>query len=496
MSKSPASRAWSWRHAVTKSDLPPTTRHVLLTLSVFMDETGRGCYPSIDDLVAASGLSKRAVLTHLEKACAAGWVTRRQHGYRGQKWRRLEYEAGWPERDVDLPQDVDGEDREQPQEGGERAASPSKTKAVQHVPEGGERRAPKLVNDVHQDRDQSNHHSKTSPDSREGARAQGQKPEPTSKPRINLKPIVDGDVEETLAALVRIWPPGAVGNMGKARGLLADMTPDQRKREIAAAPRYLRALKDEKRRYVPAIETYLANGDSERFPEPKGGTAEEPQIELKPYVAELWAMLWRGVADGKPDAVAYGLDRIGKGLTTLVRAVPPADEVKALVPIRIGSPEHEAWQTWCQRMGFRMPRPDHVPVVYVPSKEPPVLNMRWKGYHLAAHFDCQYRDAAWWWRVYVENAPIADLIADRSVGNCRITMGPIPLREEIAAMVRIDVEDETWPAWELWFARKRVRLLPLGGYIYAPARHPNEAFPPVRDAVPDWETLEAMGETR
>lgn len=106
------SRSWSWRHAIIKSALPATTRHVLLTVSCFMNETGDGCYPTQKQLAEATGLSERAVRAQLEIAEEAGWIKRSEHGFKGQRWRNHEYQAAWPE-----TQDVD--------EGEERGAGPS-----------------------------------------------------------------------------------------------------------------------------------------------------------------------------------------------------------------------------------------------------------------------------------------------------------------------------------------------------------------------------------
>lgn len=95
------SRSWSWRHAVLKSGLPATTRHVLLTISCFMNDVGGGCYPTQEQLAEASGLSDRAVRAHIDAAVKAGWLSRKEHGFRGQKWRNHEYEASWPTQDVE-----------------------------------------------------------------------------------------------------------------------------------------------------------------------------------------------------------------------------------------------------------------------------------------------------------------------------------------------------------------------------------------------------------
>jgi hypothetical protein len=93
-----STRAWTWRHAIIRSDLPATTRHVLLTISCFMNEMGEGCYPTQQRLAEATGLTERAIRTHLEIAEEKGWIRRQQHGFRGQRWRNHTYSAAWPER--------------------------------------------------------------------------------------------------------------------------------------------------------------------------------------------------------------------------------------------------------------------------------------------------------------------------------------------------------------------------------------------------------------
>lgn len=343
---------------------------------------------------------------------------------------------------------------------------------------------------------------------REGARAQGQK----QALNLNLKPIMDGKPEEALAAIERHWPPGAVGNRAKALGLLADMTPEQRKREVDAAPRYLRALKDEKRKYVPAIETYLANGDSERFPEPRGSTAAEPEIELKPYVAELWAMLWRAVKASKPEAVAYALSRMDKGLTTVQRAVPPADEVSALVAVKIGSPEHEAWSVWCQRMGIRLPAPSMLPVVFVPSPAPDQVKMvGYRPYQLLRPQRLEYRSKIWWWRLHqriADGKPLVTYVGKqrvdpveevrRKVGTDEVHFGPWPADSDLVGMVHISTLTDEFEQWNTYFALLGSSLdLWPDNHIWAPGHHPPAVYTPAStDPVPDYDALEAMGEMR
>lgn len=140
-------RAWTWRHAIIKSGLPPTTRHVLLTISCFMNEMGDGCYPTQKQLADATGLSERAVRQHLDVAEKAGWIKRQEHGFRGQKWRNHEYQACWPE-----PQDV--EKGAAPDAGpSEKGEEPLAGKVRNDVPEGA---APdSAYQSIHQSNNQS-----------------------------------------------------------------------------------------------------------------------------------------------------------------------------------------------------------------------------------------------------------------------------------------------------------------------------------------------------
>lgn len=89
-------RLWSWQHAIVQSDLPPTTRHVLLTLAVHMNAMGESCYPSTATQARETGLSERTVVSHLDAAVRAGWLVRDRHGFGGRKWARNEYRAAWP----------------------------------------------------------------------------------------------------------------------------------------------------------------------------------------------------------------------------------------------------------------------------------------------------------------------------------------------------------------------------------------------------------------
>ena len=89
-------KVWSWRDAVTQADLEPNTKYILLVLSLYMDERGGSCYPTIDTLVKDSSLARGTVIKHLNLAEEAGFILRRRHGFKGQEWANNEYAAAYP----------------------------------------------------------------------------------------------------------------------------------------------------------------------------------------------------------------------------------------------------------------------------------------------------------------------------------------------------------------------------------------------------------------
>ncbi|TIV00209.1 MAG: helix-turn-helix domain-containing protein [Mesorhizobium sp.] len=161
-----ASIAWSWRHAFALSDLPATTKAVLHTVGMFMNEVGESCYPSVADLCRYSGLDKKTVLKHLAVASEAGWLAISQHGFRGQKWKRNQYAPRWPERDLISPCPPDDGEK-----GGVATPPPSSVdKAVESAPEGGGIGGSKVVEHVHQDKTSPENTPNTSPVERERER--------------------------------------------------------------------------------------------------------------------------------------------------------------------------------------------------------------------------------------------------------------------------------------------------------------------------------------
>jgi hypothetical protein len=88
------SKLFTWRDALISEYGPgPTTRHVLLTLSLHMDKDGGSCFPSTKKTARETGLSERTVCTHLEIAKAQGWIEKNGRVYTGRNWKRHFYQA-------------------------------------------------------------------------------------------------------------------------------------------------------------------------------------------------------------------------------------------------------------------------------------------------------------------------------------------------------------------------------------------------------------------
>lgn len=129
-------RTWSWQQAVQESGLPPTTRFVLLNLSVYMNNKGGNCYPTTAQQATDTGLSERAVCTHLKLAEEAGFIIKKVHGFKGKQWKNHEY----------IP--VHPEDIEPLNQGTEPRSVPSETEALNVTTEGTEPDDIKALNDV------------------------------------------------------------------------------------------------------------------------------------------------------------------------------------------------------------------------------------------------------------------------------------------------------------------------------------------------------------
>jgi DNA-binding MarR family transcriptional regulator len=71
---------FTWRTAITESDLRPTSRHVALTLSLYMGEKGDHAWPAVTTLAEDTGLDRRTVQRALRELQDSGWLAVRIGG--------------------------------------------------------------------------------------------------------------------------------------------------------------------------------------------------------------------------------------------------------------------------------------------------------------------------------------------------------------------------------------------------------------------------------
>lgn len=250
------SRAWSWRHAIGKSKLPPTTRLVLHTLGLKMDATGGSCYPSVAELVELTGLDKKTVLKHLELAAEKGWIEVSQHGFRGQKWKRNEYVARWPGRDLKgtAAGSDDGE------RGGVAPPPSDDEEVVELTPEGGGIDGQKVVEPRHQDKNIPENIPENIPlGERASAKSQVLKDDYADEREVReAGKKKQQALERRFWELIRDWPD--IKGMPRQNWLAAwlALTDDERDRAERRRDVWLQTLKRQGRTktYVPG--TYLS----------------------------------------------------------------------------------------------------------------------------------------------------------------------------------------------------------------------------------------------
>ncbi|PZR66970.1 MAG: helix-turn-helix domain-containing protein, partial [Stutzerimonas stutzeri] len=251
--KPATSRVWRWRHAVASSDLPPTTRHVLATLGNKMDRDGGSCFPTIADLCVLTGLTQKTVRTHLKIASDRGWLVVRSGLFSGQKWRRNDYRARWPD-PVAAGADA-GEKRPDAEAAND---GPDEQEVCNMTPKREGIDAPKVGEPLPQD----NNSPRISPDSA-GARA-------------------DGEKRRRLEASFLRWLPGWPGydsySPHKARREWFGLTDEQRAACIAGTPGWLQWTKGKPRVRSPA--EYLRIRAWEKVPVSNRVHA--------PYCGKLW----------------------------------------------------------------------------------------------------------------------------------------------------------------------------------------------------------------
>lgn len=136
---------FKWRNAIASKHGPkPTVRHILLTLSIHMNNSGESAFPSTRTMAIETGLSHRSIITNLEIARAEGWIIKTSRGLKGRNWKRNEYKAVIPDKVVKEMHHLKGGERVSPQtaQGGEPNA-----RGGEPLSEGGERAVSESLSD-------------------------------------------------------------------------------------------------------------------------------------------------------------------------------------------------------------------------------------------------------------------------------------------------------------------------------------------------------------
>lgn len=136
----------SWRRAITQSDLPSTTRHILLNLSLYMNDMGESAFPSVETQAADTALSHVCVIKHLKIARERGWLQSELVGYGDQRWARRSYLACIPNDFEPVPRVKKAQKAVNQVKGleGKKVVN-----EVKDLPEGGKPEYEKVVNEVY-----------------------------------------------------------------------------------------------------------------------------------------------------------------------------------------------------------------------------------------------------------------------------------------------------------------------------------------------------------
>ncbi len=300
----PESRCWSWRQAITQSGLPPTTRHVLHAISFHMNEHGEGCYPSEQTLAKETGYSRETVNRHISKARSAGWIEVRQFGFRGQKWRRNEYVARWPERDL-LSTVIEPE-------GSDGGSQPCSEKVVIESQEGCDPPSHKVVIEDHTNPPRNP--PINPPSEREGAR-EDEEEGTLKRSRDQSRRLFRRGLEAY---------PEKSGSASEAEREWFLLTDEQQDQAIGRMTEQLAVWKSGGRSYLPAFSTYLRK----RFWE---GLPAKPLPRERTHVgAAAYGKLW-------------GARRFSRLLHPPTEKLPkPPDFIR--LKIEGGGPDGEKWK--------------------------------------------------------------------------------------------------------------------------------------------------------
>lgn len=142
---------FTWRSAFQSPGGPesPVTRHVLLSISLYMSEKGEGAFPSMEKLSEDTGLNLRTIKKHVPLAEELGWIKVVKKAGRGRGWKRNDYKAQIPESYYKKMKEFEAEVvNEIHQQGGE-PYTPPQNNVVNLSTGRGESECIDVVNEVH-----------------------------------------------------------------------------------------------------------------------------------------------------------------------------------------------------------------------------------------------------------------------------------------------------------------------------------------------------------
>ena len=185
---------FTWRSAISESDLPPTCRHVALALSLYMNERGGSAHPGATRLANDTGLHISTVRASLSRLSDDGWLALvARGGLRGSRRVANAYEARVPP--TPLPLVVDD-------------PSPEPTRRPDRADPSSSPRRPLAQDDPNS--------SRTHQELSRGARPRKRGPQPTSEQRLASQTYVDA-----YASRHRGQPPPSQWRQLAARSLNA-----------------------------------------------------------------------------------------------------------------------------------------------------------------------------------------------------------------------------------------------------------------------------------
>lgn len=432
MSAAPQSRSWSWRKAILTSDLPGDCRHVLLTLSCYMNEMGESCFPSIERLTEDCGKARSTVMKYLSLACEKGWLEKREMkltrpGADNRGWRRNEYIACWPESDLasepaefspSKTAESTAESDVKPEKGGP-SDGPRSKKGGPSGEEGGPSDGKKVVrltdpnSPVNHSRNPSTARAREAPpaggagvagDSPEGGSTGGGAPS-ADEPAAALGTL-DAEREKRLLAAWHCWDGRLAGSKAGLLKEAAKLTPAEFTRATDTA-RIAAWREAERAGKLPRLRLFVAYLRDRKFDaEPVAALLAckaTPPLRLEPFgkawmARRLWllgfgprgafrptAFQQRMIEAGKSHvieadrrravhAAAVALDSAAMAGEAPVLAAPgevTGGQFGEYVAVARETPEWRAWAAWHAERGYPwIDPPAHIRFIWLPQRWP------------------------------------------------------------------------------------------------------------------------------